>query len=141
MRFWDASALVPLIVREPESNATREWLRADPSIVTWAWTRVEIASAVERRVRNGELTRTERRSILDSFDVLAEAWDEVIDVIAVRSRALSLLARHPIRAADAAQLGAALLVAGAGSSRLTFVCLDQNLAKAAELEGLRPLPE
>lgn len=139
MRYWDASAIVPLVIAEPASEATRGWLREDPELVTWAWTRVELASAVERRARQELLSREERRACLDRFDELARSWDEVVDLHAVRARALSLLARHPLRAADAAQLGAALLVAEDDPSSVTFVCLDQDLALAADREGLRVL--
>ena len=136
MRFWDASAIVPLAVREPTSDLVRGWLEEDPVLVTWAWTRVELASAVERRSRQGQLSRQERRACLDLFSRLARSWDEVVDLHSVRSLALALLARHPLRAADAAQLGAALLVAENNPASLTFVCLDEQLALAADREGL-----
>lgn len=130
---------MPLVVQEPATERVRAWLGEDPGIVTWAWTRVEIASAVERRARDRVLDRGQRRSTLERFEALAAEWDEVMDVVAVRSRALSLLARHPLRAADAAQLGAALLVAESGLPGFSFVCLDERLAEAAEREGLRVL--
>jgi predicted nucleic acid-binding protein len=140
VRYWDASALVPLIAAEPRSEEVRGWLRDDPIVVTWAWTRVEIVSAVERRVREGLLNRTERRLVLDRFAALAAGWDEVTDVLAVRARALPLLARHPLRAADAAQLAAALLLHDELQTPLAFVCLDQRLGFAAETEGLPTVP-
>ena len=140
MRYWDASALVPLVVAETESDRVRGWLAEDGHIVTWAWTRTEIVSAIERRTREGLLSRPQRREVLGRFDDLAGQWDEVTDMLAVRSRANSLLARHPLRAADAGQLGAALLVHEQSAEPLTFVCLDQRLSSAAELEGLRILP-
>jgi uncharacterized protein len=140
VRFWDASALVPLLAAETHTEAARGWLGDDPAVVTWAWTRVEIASAIERRARGGELTRGERRAALDRLATLADAWDEVTDVLAVRSRALPLLGRHPLRAADAAQLAAALLLAEQLGAPLPFVCLDRRLALAAEMEGLTPVP-
>jgi hypothetical protein len=49
------------------------------------------------------------------------------------------LARHALRAADAAQLGAALVVADPDPSSLLMVVLDQRLADAAAREGLRVL--
>lgn len=137
MRYWDASALVPLIVSEPSSGTVRSWLAEDSEIVTWVWTRVEIISAVERRTREEWLTRPQRRQVLRRLDALSGTWDEVTEVLAVRSRAGSLLARHPIGAADAAQLGAALVVSEQLAAPLRFVCLDHRLAEAAEREGLR----
>ncbi|MBA3982923.1 MAG: type II toxin-antitoxin system VapC family toxin [Acidimicrobiia bacterium] len=138
MRYWDASALVPLVVDEASTDLVRGWLGDDLEIVTWAWTSVELASAVERRVRDGVFTRPQRRQLLDAFGRLARSWDDVTDVVSVRYRAISLLARHPLRAADAAQLGAALVVAG-DQPGLPFVCLDERLALAAEQEGLAVL--
>ena len=137
MRYWDASALVPLIVSEPTTVQVRSCLVEDTEIVTWAWTRVEIASAVERRTREGLLTRPQRREVLDRLNTFAATWDEVTEVLAVRSRAALLLGRHPLRAADAGQLGAALLVHEQLAAPLRFVCLDRRLGVAAELEGLR----
>lgn len=140
MRYWDASALVPLFVTEPDSRRVREWLSEDDGIVTWVWTRTEIVSAVERRAREGLLSRLERRRLFGRFNELAASWDEVTDVLAVRSLAELLLARHPLRAADAGQLGAALLIHDQFGAALPFVCLDERLSAAAELEGLRVVP-
>jgi len=138
VRYWDASALVPLVVSEPSTELARTWLAEDSEIVTWAWTRVEIASAIERRAREGAVSRRDRRQVLERLDTFADTWDEVTEVLAVRSRASLLLARHPLRAADAGQLGAALLVNEQLDGRpLSFMCLDRRLSEAAELEGLR----
>ena len=137
MRYWDASALVPLVVAEPDSELVRTWLSEDDHIVTWAWTRTEITSAIERRTREESLSRQQRREALRRFDAFTDSWDEVTDLLAVRSRANALLARHPLRAADAGQLGAALLIQEQLAGVLMFVCLDHRLSTAAELESLR----
>jgi hypothetical protein len=139
VRYWDASALAPLVVNEERTEEVRSWLAEDAMIVTWAWTRVEIASAVERRVREGRFTRPMRRQVLDRFEALWESWDEVTDVLAVRAKAMAVIARHPLRAADAAQLGAALAIGEQMPEGLTFACLDHRLNEAAEREGLRIL--
>lgn len=141
MRYWDASALVPLIIEEPSTELVRGWLEADSDVVTWAWTRVEITGAVERRSREGTLSRAQRRQVLERLNQFASTWDEITEVLAVRSKASLLLARHPLRAADAGQLGAALLLEDQlGGGSLTFACLDDRLSQAAELEGLTTLP-
>ena len=139
MRYWDASALVPLIVGEPTSEKMRGLLAEDDRIATWVWSYTEIAGAVERRAREGAISWDQRLSVLQRLLVLADSWDEVTDVLAVRSRANSLVARHPLRAADAGQLGAALLLKEQVVSPLTFVCLDRNLSLAANDEGLHVL--
>ena len=137
MRYWDASALVPLIVSQPDSKLVREWLAEDDHIVTWVWTGTEIVSAIERLTRESRISRQQRRAALEEFAGLSNQWDEVTDAVAVRSRALGALARHPIRAADAGQLGAAMLIQEQVTFPLSFMCLDRRLALAAEREGLR----
>jgi predicted nucleic acid-binding protein len=140
MKFWDSSAILPLILQEAESDVVRELFREDPQIVTWGWTRVELTGAVERRAREGGVTRAQRRELLDRIGRFAESWDEVTAFQAVRTRAIALLARHPLRGADAGQLGAALLVAEQALPGFAFVSLDRRQSEAAEREGLRVLP-
>ncbi len=140
MKYWDASALVALIVGEPTGVDLFQLVADDPQILTWSWTPVEIASAIERRVREGSVGIQARRMMLERLGELALRWDLVDDSAVVARRAMSLLARHPLRAADSGQLGAALLIADQGFPKLEFVCLDRNLALAAEREGLMPVP-
>ena len=80
MRYWDTSALVPLLVAEPTTDAARSWLREDGVIATWAWTRAEITSAVERRTRDGDLSREQRRSVMSRLDGQRPVGSAVISV-------------------------------------------------------------
>lgn len=139
MRFWDASAVVPLIVKEAGSDWVRRWLRDDGEMVLWSLTRLELVSAVERRARERQLSARQRTLALARIERIGREAHEVGDVAAVRARAVPLLARHPLRAADAAQLGAALIVADPEPASLTLVVLDRRLAAAAEREGLNVL--
>ena len=139
MRYWDASALVPLIVVETDSELVRTWLSEDEAIVTWVWSRTEVTSAIERRTREGEISRSQRRQALGRLDAFSNTWDEIADVLAVRSKAEALLSRHPLRAADAGQLSAALLLQEYLGGTLSFACLDQRLRAAAQVEGLEVL--
>jgi predicted nucleic acid-binding protein len=131
--------LIPLLVREEGTELVASWLRDDPEVVLWGLTRLEIVSAVERRAREGLLVAAQRAALLKKAQRLTEAAHEVSDLPAVRGRAIALMARHPLRAADAAQLGAAMLVADPDPSRLTMVVLDRRLAQAAVREGLEVL--
>ncbi len=67
-------------------------------------------------------------------DVVAAA-DHVQPVDQVRDQATEYLKQHPLRAADALQLAAALV-----AHQPTFVTLDERLRKAAEAEGFIVLP-
>jgi predicted nucleic acid-binding protein len=108
-------------------------------IVTWAWSVVEITSAVERRFREGRLSQVDRREVLARLSLLAAQWDEITDTLAVRRQANRLLARYPLRAADAGQLASALVLFEDQPEGQGFVCLDQRLGQAAEMEGFRLL--
>jgi predicted nucleic acid-binding protein len=134
LRYWDASAVMALLVEETGSPLALGWLREDPEVCTWGLTRVEVTSAIERCARE-EGSAVSRRTLLERAERLHDAMTEVIDVHAVRSRAMALLARHALRAADAAQLGAALLVAEGEPRSLPFVCFDRRLTEAASREG------
>jgi hypothetical protein len=135
VRFWDASAVVPLVIEEPNTGLVSGWLDADAEMLLWGLTRVEIVSAVERRAREGLLSIGTRAAALRRIDRIANAAHEVTDLLAVRAKGIALLGRHALRATDAAQLGAALVVAEPAPGSLTVVVLDRRLAQAAAREG------
>lgn len=139
MRFWDTSALVPLFVAEHESGSAARWLREDPDVVVWTLTRVELLSALARRRRQeptaARQLRIVRRQLLGAW----ERWSEVTAVDPVRRRAERLVETHPLRAADALQIGAALVAAEDNPGTLEFVTFDRSQAAAAEREGLHVL--
>ncbi len=139
MRYWDASSLVSLCVDEAATPLVRP-LAADGGIVTWAVSRVEIVSAIERRSRQGELAPSARQAALIALDQLAGAWTEIQAVAPVCERAVRLLALHSMRAADAMQLAAALVAVSDHPREHEFVCGDERLRDAASREGFRVLP-
>ena len=137
MIFWDSSALVALLVTESESATRRAQLQADPEMIVWWATPVEIESALQRRLREGSLDADAARLARERWSDLAAAWHEVNPVPSVRKLALRLLRTHPLRAADSLQLAAALSVESAGIPDLRFACDDPRLSAAAVIEGLR----
>lgn len=135
MRFWDASAIVPLIVAQPRSGAVRRALEDDSNIVAWWATPVECASALARLDREqaaGAATLAESARRLDR---LTAAWREVEPGDRLRETAVRLLRTHPLRSADALQLAAAIAAADGEPPTLPFVTLDERLAIAAGKEG------
>ena len=138
MRFWDSSALVPLVVEEPISLACRRVLRTDSAIVAWALARVEIHSALQRLRRMRLLEGPSLRRAQLRLDRFSRRWDEVVALEATRDEAERLLEAHGnlnLRAADAMQLGAALVSCEGRPRRRTFVTLDHDLGRAAKTEG------
>lgn len=136
MKFWDSSAIVPLLVEEPDTPRRIETLRADPSLAVWWGTAIECESALQRRSRDGALSAAEARSARQRLQSLANSWHEAPPSAAVKSLAIRLLRTHPLRAADSLQLAAALTLAQAGLADLAFLSADNRLADAAEIEGL-----
>ena len=140
MRFWDTSALVPLIVDEPTTPAMRRLVSQDRDVIVWMLTSVELLSTLGRlgRMSDGleDLLPGARREAMDLFG----RWAAVSHVEGVRRRAERLVGVHPLTAADAMQLGAALLASDDRPETLDFVTLDQPLARAARLEGFRAIP-
>lgn len=72
--------------------------------------------------------------------LLSERWHEIGSLELVRSRALRFLNTHPLQAANALQLAAALVVRDERPESLSFVCLDDRLRDAARPERFRVLP-
>lgn len=141
MSYWDSSALLPLIVQEPASSLMRQVLEVHGMRTVWWASLVECHSALERRVRAGEMSFTDKRQAEQILRQLAAGWSEVQPVPLVRERAVRLLALHDLRAADALQLAAALVWAEEQPAGRVFVCLDARLRDAAWREGFTVLPE
>lgn len=137
MKFWDSSAIVPLLLDEPGSEAMLAVLDEDPIMVVWWSTPVECTSAVSRRERDNALTADEARQSLDRLHYLASGWQEMLPSMALRRVAERLLRVHPLRAADSLQLAAAIVAAEREPATLDLVCLDERLTDAAAREGFR----
>jgi uncharacterized protein len=112
----------------------------DPEIATWWGSRVECISAVARRIREGILAGEPVDTARSYLDALSEGWFEVDAGSRLRTQAERLLLIHPLRAADALQLAAALVWSQGEPTGSVFVCLDDRLRSAARSEGFEVLP-
>jgi uncharacterized protein len=135
MRFWDSSAILPLIVEEETSDRIARYYAEFPELVVWWGASVECASALARLEREGVLEARDITRAHKHLQMLQSAWNEVQPLDTVRMAAQRLLRLHSLRAADSLQLGAALVVADHRPKAWEFVCLDARLAAAAEREG------
>lgn len=135
MRFWDSSAITPLLVRETDSGLREKHLRADGGMLVWYGTPVELESVLNRRKRDGSLRPDDEKAARDRLGQLENSWLEVQPVVAVRERALRLLRVHPLRAADAFQLAAALVATSEQPRGHVFHTNDTRLKEAASAEG------
>ena len=106
--FWDTSALIPLVLIEPRSAALTQAVTADREVTVWWGTPLECLSATYRRHRDSPLPGPALNNALTRLGALVEDADTVAPTDDVRRRAGRLVASHPLRAADALQLAAAL---------------------------------
>jgi hypothetical protein len=135
MKFWDASAIVPLIVAEAMSDRTLALADRDPEMLVWWGTEVECVSALTRRERGGGLEANPARLAFERLGYLADRWLEVEPSEVVRETARRFLRVHPLRAGDALQLAAAFIGAERRPAHREFVTFDERLAEAARKEG------
>lgn len=135
MRFWDSSAVVPLLVEQKSSSRVAAWVAGDDAMVLWTLAPVEIVSALRRLVRDKALAEEIARLAEVRLVEIVRACHVIIDVEPVKSLATRLLRIHPLRAFDALQLGAALHWAEGHPQGRTLHTLDSRLALAAQREG------
>jgi hypothetical protein len=135
MRFWDSSAVLPLLVEEPSSPAVRAEFLRDPDVMVWWATPVECVSALARLERGAFVSAADLAAALGRLDELLLAWHETQPIDRARQIATRILRMHPLRAADAFQLAAAIIATEEHPDSMSFVTLDGRLASAAIREG------
>lgn len=141
LRFWDSSALVPLLVDEPNSADVTSLLDEDNEVAAWWGSSVECVSAIRRREREGSLDARGAEQALALLDQLRDSTFEIQPGGFLRAAAERALAVHPLRAADALQLAAAITWRGQTTTRADLVCLDERLRDAAAREGFVLVPQ
>jgi predicted nucleic acid-binding protein len=135
VNYWDSSAVIPLLVHEDQTPHRKEQLGDDPRMTVWWGCRLECSSALNRLNREGSLDGEGLALALNALETLADSWYEVEPTSELRARAMRLLRVHPLRAADAVQLAAALIATSEDPSYLPFFTADDHLREAARREG------
>jgi hypothetical protein len=135
VKFWDASAIVPLLVLETSSRHLQSLAAKESAMLVWWGSKVECVSALARRERDGALDARVIAIALQRLQQLADAWHEIDPSDPIRETAERFLRVHPLRAADALQLAAAFAAAERRPASLEIVTLDDRLANAARKEG------
>jgi predicted nucleic acid-binding protein len=135
VKFWDASAIVPLLVHETTTRPLQALARRDSDMMVWWGSQVECASALARLERAGSFDAKAAALAFDRLRQLADGWHEIEPSEIIRENAVRFLRVHPLRAADALQLAAAFVAAERRPSSLQVVTLDERLGDAARREG------
>ncbi len=141
MRFWDSSAIVPLLVLEKETDLCLKALDVDPATMVWTMSQVEVLSAICRRVREGCLSEDSLDIVKKRMQVFFDSAFEIVSIQKVKDRALRLLQVHSLKAADALQLASALVVTQEDPIKMPIMSFDNQLNQAARREGFVVNPE
>jgi uncharacterized protein len=139
MKFWDSSAIIPLLVAESSTGTLHDLLVSDRRIQVWWATEIECASAIARLAREG-VEAAVIDSALTRLHRFREDWSEIVPGSLVKESAKRFLRLHVLRAADALQLAAAAVLAEGNPGLVPIVSLDERLRAAARREGHPILP-
>ncbi len=121
MRFWDSSAIIPLLVAEKSTPDVIALAVGDREIVVWWATQTECVSAIARVERESSLDAAGTTLAIERLDRLVSAWQEVQPVERIRRTANRLLRTHGLRA----------------GRRLPAQCRDQRFRGATLLAPTR----
>jgi predicted nucleic acid-binding protein len=126
--YADASALVKLLLREPESDALRSYLLARPDPATSRISAVEVARAMARAEGSPQ------------DEALAALWERTLFVEVDASLADSAARLEPpaLRSLDAIHLASALALADELEAFVTYDARQADVARAVGLEVVSP---
>lgn len=136
MVYFDTSFVAPLILAEDASDAVEAFvLKLRPGeLTTSAWTRVELASLVSRKIRMGELSASEAQAVRRELDrVLGESFEIVLPTGADYAAAAKYLEipKTGLRAGDALHFAVA---ANHGAKKI--LTLDEGCLRAGKVLNL-----
>src|SRR5206468_8621650 len=108
--YWDASALVPLVVREATTELYTK-IAEETQIVTWWGSYLECTSAIARLARRGSAPAQVAESYR-MLELLAGEWREIGSSEKLRRAAARSLKSHFLGTSVALHLGSAIIARG-----------------------------
>ncbi|MDP3296400.1 MAG: type II toxin-antitoxin system VapC family toxin [Thermodesulfovibrionia bacterium] len=97
MKFWDASAVIPLCIEEPQTKIVQDIAKKDNALVVWWGSLVECYSAFARLYREGSLKYQEEEQVREVLFSLASVWTEIEPSEDIRDIAVRLLLNHSFK--------------------------------------------
>jgi predicted nucleic acid-binding protein len=136
MIFWDTSALIRCYEANERSHArAKNLLLHEKGHIGSALIRIEAFSGIRRRLGND---KGNLRSLLTTIEEHLDHFDLSPIDERVLEKGINLVDRHALRAGDAIQLAAAVLLSkDLGRRQMRFATVDAEQAKAASSEGLK----
>lgn len=139
MRFWDSSAIVPLLIAQESSARQQKLRREDPELLVCWLSHCECFSALARLEREQKLSFKAFQTAHQRLLALSKHWYVVAPEQGLEDETKRVLRLHTLRCADALQLASAVLASEKNPGSLEFVTLDERLARAAAKEGFLPV--
>jgi hypothetical protein len=121
--YLDSSAIVKLVVEEPESTALRRYLRRRRPLVSSSLARAEVLRAL---LHEGDVGLARGRDVLGRIDMI-RVTDKIL-------RAAGVLMPTDLRTLDAIHVASALLV---GTDLGQVVTYDRRMLTALQQLGLK----
>ena len=138
--YLDTSVLVKLYVDEEGAQAVRQAVGRAELIVTSAIAYVEARAAFARRRHEQGVAAGEHARIRRDLDADWPRYLAVEVTAPIIREAARLAEAHRLRAYDAVHVASATATRGQLEGPLAFGCWDAALERAAQREGLQPLP-
>ncbi len=138
LAYFDSSVLVKRYVDEPGSAHARRLMR-QYRLLSSVIAPVEVASAVGRRYRAGELSQTQFDAITGRLRSERANWELVELGSRVLEGAERLVEDKPVRTLDALHIASALIIQKEYGTMLPFATADERQREAAGGAGLRVL--
>ena len=133
--YWDASAILSVLIEDRPSKTARRHLASDgaPHLIS-SLAFAEVSAVLTRLVGEDQVSQQDFRAAIGSLE--ARPWS-ALRVEPDRRLAIDLAGRHSLRGADLWHLSAAATLARELPG-LVLLSFDRRLAAAAKREGMAP---
>jgi predicted nucleic acid-binding protein len=130
--YWDASAILSLIVEDQHSARARRFRASNVPHLVSSLTFTEVCAVLARLEREGHISAQNRDRAIRSLR--SRPWS-ALRLDPNRHLAAQLASRHPLRGADLWHLATTVTLASE-LPQLALLTFDTRLAEAARGEGL-----
>jgi predicted nucleic acid-binding protein len=135
--YLDTSSIVKLYVEEAGTEAVRRWAGEAEVLATCRIAYPELISALNRRLRGGDIPRKEFRLLIDGF---SKEWADFAIIDFDEIEAGHLAEKYGLRGFDAIHLSALKLLKDRDNHiSLAFSSFDKELNRAAASDGFTVL--
>ena len=135
--YLDTSSIVKLYIEETGSDAVRRWAGEAEVLATCRIAYPELISALNRRLRSGDISKKEFRLLIDGF---SKEWADFAIIDFDEIEAGRLAEKYGLRGFDAIHLSALKLLKDRDNHiSLAFSSFDKELNRAAASDGFTVL--